>query len=88
MAKRGSMQALQITGVEQFEFVEFDDIGSGSPLDSTRIHFSRSTNAGATWSHLRAPEGLPPRLTASDVDLDPIDRNRVFAVISNPRRRP
>jgi hypothetical protein len=29
---------------------QFDDIFSPGPLDSTRILFSRSTNAGATWS--------------------------------------
>lgn len=38
----------------------------------------RSRDGGATWQHLRAPEGLPA-LPASDIDLDPRDSRRVYA---------
>lgn len=36
-----------------------------------------SRDRGETWRHLRAAQGLPA-IMASDVDLDPRDRNRVY----------
>ncbi len=45
-------------------WTEFDDYGSSSPSDSSRIRFSKSTDAGLTWSTAK---------TISDVSGDCID---------------
>ncbi len=45
-------------------WTEFDSYGSGSPSDSSRIRFSRSTDQGLSWS---------PAVTISDVSGDCID---------------
>ena len=45
-------------------WTEFDDYGSSSPSDSSRIRFSKSTDAGLTWSTAQ---------TISDVSGDCID---------------
>jgi hypothetical protein len=45
-------------------WTEFDDYGSSSPSDSSRIRFSKSTNQGLTWSAAK---------TISDVSGDCID---------------
>jgi len=42
-------------------WTEFDDYGSSNPDDSSRIKFSRSTDAGITWT---------PSITISDVSGD------------------
>ncbi len=42
----------------------------------------RSRDRGVTWKHLRAAQGLPA-FAASDIDLDPIDANRVYAAFGD-----
>lgn len=43
----------------------------------------RSRDGGETWKHLRAGAGLG-NFTASDVDLDPNDAQRVYACLADP----
>ena len=56
----------------------------GHPGRDGAMGLFRSRDGGETWSHLRAPEGLPPRVTASDVDLHPLDDQRVFVTFGDP----
>lgn len=54
----------QFRGNLYVTWTEFDDYGSSNPADSSRIRFSKSTDAGLTWS---------PAKTISDVSGDCID---------------
>lgn len=56
--------------------------GRDHPRAQGRTGIFRSRDRGLTWRHLRARNGLPAA-AASDVDLDPVEANRIYATIGD-----
>ncbi len=60
-------------------WTEFDDYGSSSPSDSSRIRFSKSTDAGLTWSTAKTISDV----SGNCIDSDNTDEGAVPAVGPN-----
>ncbi|MCP4656343.1 MAG: hypothetical protein GY856_13100 [bacterium] len=53
------------------------------PARAGAMGLFRSRDGGDSWQHLRAAQGLPA-IPAADVDLDPQDRQRIYASLADP----